>query len=83
MEYIPSQYFDLVYFDAFDPRTQQELWTSDIFNKVYNMLLPEGILVTYISKADVRRDMLAVGFKVEKIPGPWGKREMLRARKVK
>jgi len=71
--------FDLVYFDAFGPGAQPELWTKQVFEKLYNFLKPGGILVTYCSKSDVRRNMQAAGFTVEKVPGPWGKREMLRA----
>ncbi len=70
---------NLVYYDAFSPSVQPELWTKEAFEKVYNMLLPGGILVTYCSKSDVRRAMQAAGFLVEKIPGPRGKREMVRA----
>ncbi|HFS67925.1 MAG TPA: SAM-dependent methyltransferase, partial [Flavobacteriia bacterium] len=60
-------------------RVQPELWTEEIFTKMYTSLKPNGILVTYSAKGSVRRAMQAVGFKVEKIPGPKGKREMLRA----
>ncbi len=73
--------FDLIYFDAFSPAVQPELWTQEVFEKLYGRMKPGGILVTYCSKADVRRKMQAAGFSVEKTPGPWGKREMLRARK--
>ncbi|OGS74191.1 MAG: SAM-dependent methyltransferase [Flavobacteria bacterium RIFCSPLOWO2_12_FULL_35_11] len=73
--------FDLIYFDAFGARVQPELWTEEIFEKMYKALKPEGVLVTYSAKGSVRRAMLAVGFLVEKLPGPPGKREMLRATK--
>lgn len=73
--------FDLIYFDAFGARVQPELWTEEIFEKMYKALKPEGVLVTYSAKGSVRRAMLAVGFLVEKLPGPPGKREMLRANK--
>lgn len=73
--------FDLIYFDAFGARVQPELWTEAIFQKMYNALRPNGILVTYSAKGSVRRAMIAVGFAVEKLPGPPGKREMLRATK--
>ncbi|MDX1651178.1 MAG: tRNA (5-methylaminomethyl-2-thiouridine)(34)-methyltransferase MnmD [Brumimicrobium sp.] len=75
--------FDLIYFDAFGPRVQPEMWTAEVFNKMFGCMTEEGILVTYCSKGQVRRDMIAAGFKVEKIPGPPGKREMLRAIKPK
>ena len=69
----------LIYFDAFAPTAQPELWTKEVFEKLFTMMLPGGILVTYCSKGDVRRSMQAAGFAVEKIPGPPGKREMVRA----
>jgi len=74
-----SETFELIYFDAFAPNTQPELWTNEIFEKMFAMLEPGGILVTYCSKGDVRRAMQAAGFIVEKHPGPRGKREMIRA----
>ena len=74
-----AEIFDLVYYDAFAPRAQPELWTVPIFEKIYQLLSPGGILVTYCSKGDVRRALLAAGFTVEKLQGPRGKREMLRA----
>lgn len=76
-----QQKFDLIYFDAFGARVQPELWTETIFEKMYKALKPNGILVTYSAKGSVRRAMQAVGFSVEKLPGPPGKREMLRALK--
>ena len=74
--------FDLIYFDAFGARVQPELWTEDIFSKMYASLRPGGILVTYSAKGSVRRALQYVGFKVERLPGPPGKREMLRGRKI-
>lgn len=73
--------FDLVFFDAFAPRVQPELWTEEVFRKMNRALKAGGLLVTYCSKGDVRRAMIAAGFSVEKLPGPPGKREMLRAKK--
>lgn len=73
--------FHLVYFDAFAPSAQPELWSKEIFEKLYAILVPGGVLVTYCSKGDVRRAMQAAGFIVEKIPGPPGKREMVRGRR--
>ncbi|GGZ76985.1 tRNA (5-methylaminomethyl-2-thiouridine)(34)-methyltransferase MnmD [Algibacter mikhailovii] len=70
--------FDIIYFDAFGARVQPELWTEDIFLKMYNALKKDGVLVTYSAKGSVRRAMQAVGFIVERLPGPPGKREMLR-----
>jgi tRNA U34 5-methylaminomethyl-2-thiouridine-forming methyltransferase MnmC len=74
--------FDLVYYDAFAPAKQPELWTPEIFTRIYEMLTNEGILTTYAVKGDVKRALVSAGFKIEKLPGPPGKREMLRARKV-
>lgn len=76
------QEFDLVYFDAFAPAAQPELWTADAFARIYRLLRPGGVLVTYCSKSVVRKAMIAAGFSVEKVPGPRGKREMLRAERV-
>ena len=73
--------FDIIYFDAFGARVQPELWTEDMFTIMYKALKTNGVLVTYSAKGSVRRAMLAVGFKVERLPGPPGKREMLRAQK--
>tara|TARA_R110002049_G_scaffold4377_9_gene30566 strand:- start:4121 stop:4789 length:669 start_codon:yes stop_codon:yes gene_type:complete len=74
--------FDLIYFDAFGAQNQPELWTEDIFLRMYNAIKNNGILVTYSAKGSVRRAMQSVGFSVERIPGPPGKREMLRAVKL-
>ena len=81
LEAIFDSDFNLVYFDAFAPDKQPGLWTSDIFRKMFEILLPGGVLVTYSAKGQVRRNMQAAGFSVERIPGPPGKREMLRATK--
>ncbi len=73
--------FDLIYFDAFGARVQPELWTETVFKQMFDALKPNGFLVTYAAKGSVRRAMLSVGFTVEKLQGPPGKREMLRATK--
>jgi tRNA U34 5-methylaminomethyl-2-thiouridine-forming methyltransferase MnmC len=80
-DYKNNNAFHLIYYDAFAPRAQPELWTIDVFQQVYNLLLPGGILVTYCAKGDVRRNLLAAGFIITKLPGPPGKREMIRAEK--
>ena len=74
--------FDVIYFDAFGPRVQPDLWIESIFKKMYEALRPNGLLVTYCAKGSVYRCMQAVGFEVERLPGPPGKREMLRAIKL-
>ncbi|MCI2228950.1 tRNA (5-methylaminomethyl-2-thiouridine)(34)-methyltransferase MnmD [Polaribacter sp. MSW13] len=73
--------FNLIYFDAFGARVQPQLWTEEIFQKMFEALKENGVLVTYSAKGSVRRAMQAVGFIVERLPGPPGKREMLRATK--
>ncbi len=71
--------YNIIYFDAFGARVQPDLWTEDIFCIMFQALKENGVLVTYSAKGSVRRAMQAVGFKVERLPGPPGKREMLRA----
>ncbi|WP_264564909.1 tRNA (5-methylaminomethyl-2-thiouridine)(34)-methyltransferase MnmD [Flavobacterium sp. N3904] len=73
--------FDLIYFDAFGYRVQPELWSTAIFKRMFEALKPNGILVTYAARGVVKRSMIEVGFTVEKLAGPPGKREMFRARK--
>ena len=82
VNYSTNQLFNLIYYDAFAPNAQPELWTAETFGRLFNMLMEGGVLVTYCSKGDVRRAMQAAGFTVEKIPGPPGKREMVRATKL-
>ena len=74
--------FDLIYFDAFGYRVQPELWSTAIFKKMYKALKPKGILVTYAARGVIKRSMMEVGFTVEKLAGPPGKREMFRAKKI-
>ena len=73
--------FDLIYFDAFGYRVQTELWSTEIFRKMYKALKSNGTLVTYAARGVVKRSLIEVGFTVEKLPGPPGKREMFRAKK--
>lgn len=73
---------DLIYFDAFGARVQPELWTEELFSIMHKTLRKDGVLVTYSAKGSVRRAMQDVGFVVERLPGPPGKREMLRALKI-
>ncbi|MFB6318721.1 tRNA (5-methylaminomethyl-2-thiouridine)(34)-methyltransferase MnmD [Saccharicrinis sp. FJH54] len=70
---------DLVYFDAFAPEKQPEMWEESIFKTMYEAMNVGGILVTYCAKGEVRRRLQRAGFTVERLPGPPGKREMLRA----
>lgn len=71
--------YDLVFFDAFGARVQPELWTEEIFAKMFKAMKNNSVLVTYSAKGSVRRAMQTAGFIVERLPGPPGKREMLRA----
>lgn len=83
MDHEPSGSYDLVYFDAFGPATQPELWTEEAIQKCASLMTLKGVLVTYCAKGQVRRNMIKAGFEVEKLSGPPGKREMLRAVKRK
>ncbi len=71
--------FDLVYFDAFGFQFQPELWSESIFTKIKKAMKPNGVLVTYACKGEVNRTLKKLGFKIEKLQGPPGKREMTRA----
>ena len=79
LDYATIKKFHLLYFDAFSPETQPELWTEAVFRKLAAHMYPGGVLVTYCSKSIVRRAMQAAGWIVEKVPGPLGKREIVRA----
>ena len=74
--------YDLIYFDAFSPRKQPECWSTTILTTCYNALKSQGILVTYCAKGSVKRSLKQTGFLVETLPGPPGKREMVRATKA-
>ena len=79
---LPPESIDLIYYDAFGPKVQPELWDVPALKKMYDILFNGGILVTYCAQGQFKRNLKAVGFKVESIPGPPGKREMTRAMKV-
>lgn len=74
--------YDLVYFDAFGPDKQPEMWSAEIFNKIGALTVVGGVLVTYSSKGEVRRNLEASGFEVTRLPGPPGKRQIIRAIKI-
>jgi len=74
--------FDVVFFDAFAPSSQPELWETPVLEKIYEAMASGGIFVTYCAKGVVKRTLRAIGFQVEGIPGPPGKREMIRAIKL-
>lgn len=71
--------FDLIYFDAFAPETQPELWTVEMFELMAGCLVHGGVLTTYCAKGYVKRNLKVAGFEVEALPGPPGKREITRA----
>ena len=76
-----SNTFDLIFFDAFGPRVQPEMWTEELFYKIYSATKPNGCLVTYCAKGEVKRTLKKVGYTVETLPGPPRKREMVRGSK--
>ncbi len=80
-DFEPVDPYDLVYFDAFSPPIQPELWTRIIFDKLYRCMRRGAVLVTYCAKGEVKRNLKAGGFLLESLPGPPGKREITRARK--
>ena len=73
--------YDLIYYDAFAPNKQPELWTIDVFKRIAESQVDGGVLVTYCAKGEVKRNLKAVGYMVEGVEGPPGKREMIRATK--
>lgn len=79
LSHIPS--IDIIYYDAFAPDAQPNLWTTEVFEQMFQLLKPGGILVTYCAKGYVKRNMKAAGYTVERLPGPPGKREMTCATK--
>ncbi|MFN6380043.1 MAG: tRNA (5-methylaminomethyl-2-thiouridine)(34)-methyltransferase MnmD [Flavobacteriales bacterium] len=70
--------YDLIYYDAFGPRAQPEMWEAALFNKIASFTNENGVFVTYCAKGQVRRDLMAAGFDMTRLPGPPGKREMMR-----
>lgn len=78
-EFQYEERFDVIYFDAFAPEKQPELWSLEIFKKIFNLMNDTGIFVTYSAKGQVRRDLLSAGLLVERLAGAPGKREMIRA----
>jgi tRNA U34 5-methylaminomethyl-2-thiouridine-forming methyltransferase MnmC len=81
LDFQTTEGFDLIYFDAFAPDKQPELWSEEVFNLCYQILKTAGVLVTYSAKGLIKRRLKHVGFEVETLTGPPGKREMIRALK--
>ena len=77
-----NEYFQVVYYDAFAPNKQPEMWQSGILQKIYNFLGMNSIFVTYCAQGQVKRDLRSSGFIVNTLQGPPGKKEMIRAEKV-
>ncbi|MEI6311064.1 MAG: tRNA (5-methylaminomethyl-2-thiouridine)(34)-methyltransferase MnmD [Bacteroidota bacterium] len=80
--YSPEQSYDIIFFDAFAPSVQAELWNVEMMKKMYDYLKLNGILLTYCAQGQFKRNLKASGFTIESIPGPPGKREMTRAHKL-
>jgi tRNA U34 5-methylaminomethyl-2-thiouridine-forming methyltransferase MnmC len=78
---LPAAHYHLIYFDAFAPEKQSELWTEAIFVQLYAAAAPGAVLVSYCAQGQFRRNLRAAGWRTERLPGPPGKREMTRARK--
>jgi len=79
---LPNNHFNIIYYDAFAPDDQPELWTTEVFQKLYTCLATGGVLTTYCAKGQVRRNLQSAGFTVQRIPGPPFKREMISALKL-
>lgn len=77
-EFSSEEKFDVIYYDAFGPRVEPGLWTLERMQQCFDLLNDGGVLVTYCAKGEVRRNLQAAGFVVERLAGPPGKREMLR-----
>jgi len=82
-DYQHKRKYDLVFFDAFSPEKQPEMWSESLFRKLYEWCADGAVITTYCAKGVVRRALQAAGFTVERLPGPPGKREILRGTKIK
>ncbi len=76
---LPRRTFDVVFYDAFGPGTQAELWDGNMTDKLFNMMSHRGVLTTFCAQGQFRRNLIASGFEVERLDGPPGKRQMIRA----
>jgi tRNA U34 5-methylaminomethyl-2-thiouridine-forming methyltransferase MnmC len=81
-DWVANETFDLIYYDAFGPRAQAEMWELPIFEKLYSLLNVGGALVTYCAQGQFKRHLKVLGMRVESLPGPPGKREMTRGTKI-
>lgn len=82
LELTNDKLYNLIYFDAFAPNKQPKMWTEEVLGLMYEILTPNGLLSTYCCRGEVKRTLQKVGFKVQKVPGPPGKREMINAWKI-
>ncbi len=80
---LPAAHYDLIYFDAFAPEKQPDLWSEAIFAKLYKAAAPGAVLVSYCAQGQFRRNLRAAGWHTEKLPGPPGKREMTRGKRLR
>ena len=81
INFLEPNSYDVIYFDAFSPRSQPELWDESVLEKMFLLLKKNGFLVTYCSKGVVKRKLKKIGFVIDSLPGPPGKREMTFAKK--
>ncbi|MEY3845229.1 MAG: hypothetical protein RL293_1651 [Bacteroidota bacterium] len=81
LRFQPSEQVDLIYYDAFGPRAQSEMWDIPVLTKMYDLLKPGGFFITYCAQGQMKRNLKSLGFSLEALPGPPGKREITRARK--
>lgn len=79
--FVPDRKYDLIYFDAFSPETQPEMWTKENLQKIIDSLVPDGIFVTYCCKGILKQNLRDLGMTVKRMPGPKGKRHVIRATK--
>jgi tRNA U34 5-methylaminomethyl-2-thiouridine-forming methyltransferase MnmC len=82
LTHVFSNCYDIVFFDAFSPEKNPEIWNIEVFRNIFDHLNTSGILITYCAKGSVKRTLLETGFCVEKLPGPPGKREIIKAFKL-
>ncbi len=82
LNWSPLETYNVIYFDAFAPGAQEELWSEEVMKKMYSCLTKDGVLVTYCAKGNFKRALRSAGFEVEALPGPGRKREMTRAHKL-
>jgi len=76
-----QEHVDLVYYDAFGPRAQSEMWEIPVLTKMHELLKPGGVFVTYCAQGQMKRNLKTLGFELSELPGPPGKRVMTRATK--